>query len=80
MSGKPSSPAPLRRLVGQPLYAVFGRHERRGVTQMSIPLQLDEAKQFMKFAKCYAFYTKRRIRRLPNAKVCGPAQEARHGK
>jgi hypothetical protein len=62
----PVASAPMHPVVGQPMYAVFGRHVSRGITQMSIPLTLDEAKRFMKFAKCYMFYTKRRIRRLPN--------------
>lgn len=46
-------------------YAVFGRHHANGLTQMSIPLTMSEAKEFMRFCKAYYGYTGRRIRRLP---------------
>lgn len=65
----PVASAPMYPVVGQPMYAVFGRHVSRGIAQMSIPLTLDEAKRFMKFSKCYMFFTKRRIRRLPNTVI-----------
>ena len=54
----------MRRRVGQPLYAVFARHERRGVEQLCIPVTLDEAKEFMRVSHCFMFYTYRRIRRI----------------